>query len=286
MELDLQRELPGRIDASQFNPEKIAGLSLEQVASLRIPLRESACQESIRLSDWFSLAGEPSAQVVIRSSTGIPLHRLDCVGQGMESGSITVIGSIGSDAAASMRDGQLHVQGSVGNGCGASMKGGCVIVEGDAGNNLCGPSIGLRTGMRGGDCIVMGNVGDRAAERMRRGTLLIVGDAGDYGCVNMIAGTVICLSGIGHHWLSGMKRGSLILMDNEQNELTSHMDAQLTEEREFELSFLPLIWKHLRFYLGDRSSLIPSTRWAKRRIGDRSVSGMGEVLSLTRLSLR
>ncbi len=116
---------------------------------------------------------------------------------------------------------------------------------------------------------------------MRRGILFIQGCAGSYGAAQMIAGTMIVFGRLGKHWAQGMKRGSIIIAEPQPDSF----DASLTSAREFELSFLPLLWKHLANHLGDSYLRLPQSRWAYRQIGDRANNGVGEVLTLHRHSL-
>ena len=121
----------------------------------------------------------------------------------------------------------------------------------------------------------------------------------------MIAGSIVLLGTIGNQWACGMRRGSLILTEAMEVEETT-FDADLTVAREFELSFLPLLWRHIRECWNSQLALftaitsqadyaesvldftdkIPRGRWCERQLGDRSYDGRGEVLRLTRESRR
>ena len=120
----------------------------------------------------------------------------------------------------------------------------------------------------------------------------------------MIAGTLAVMGNIGSHWAGGMRRGSLIL----GRDFSTHPTASLSEARDFELSFLPLIWRHIEKLQNEaiailslanaltRTALqrasnefpspikIPRTRWVQRQIGDLNCKGRGEVLVLRRVS--
>jgi formylmethanofuran dehydrogenase subunit C len=133
----------------------------------------------------------------------------------------------------------------------------------------------------------------RACERMRRGTVCIAGRIDDHLAANMNAGTLLALGPVGSHWGVGMRRGSLLFSE----EPDGPTRASWSSSRSLELSFLPLVWNHLRAIQQQIESIssmvnrslwkklpIPSTRWVERRIGDLAVDGCGEVLLLQRLS--
>jgi formylmethanofuran dehydrogenase subunit C len=233
--------------------------------------------QSVRLDQVFELSGDPSPNWIFDGDCS-KLHGIGC---DMDGGSILMRGNAGTGLATRMKSGRIEVVGNCGDFLATGMRNGTVVVHGSAGDHVGGPCVGQRKGMSGGDCIVLGNVGSRVAERMRRGTLFIGGNAGDYGATQMIAGTLVVMGEIGSEWAGGMRRGSIIL----SHPAPDAFAAELTAEREFELSFLPLIWRHLESLLGDSQIKLPSSRWARRQVGDRANRGLGEVLSLTRSTL-
>jgi len=222
----------------------------------------------------------------------------------MQSGQICILGNVGHNAARSMSGGTLIISGNAGNRLAAGMVDGLVYVIGDCRDGLASPLPGKKSGMRGGDILVAGSVGNRACERMRRGTVFVAGNAGDFCAPQMVAGSLIVMGELGCDWAGGMRRGSLIL----GRDISSRSSASLSEARDFELSFLPLIWKHIEKLQSDSFALlnlsisfsqsasqresreaptpirIPRTRWVQRQIADLNCNGRGEVLVLKRVS--
>jgi formylmethanofuran dehydrogenase subunit C len=258
------------LDASEIQPSRWVNFSLADIAAVRL----AGLRSEYRLDEFFEIIGDPSDVVVIHGDCG----RFQRLGAGLHAGHLTIMGNAGNECAAQLSGGRVEVFGDVGDRLGMAMKRGTVTIHGSAGDYALGPSIGSTRGMSGGDCYILGGIGDRAAERMRRGTLFVAGDAGDYGAVQMIAGTIIVLGKLGIHWAQGMRRGTLILGE----EQPKAFDASLTSSRYFELSFLPLLWKHLKSQLNDATVRLPESRWAYRQVGDRANSGTGEVLTLHR----
>lgn len=270
--LQLKRELTENCDGSTLQPVLFQSMSRDEIKATRLTY-DSQC---VRVDELFEVIGDPCQRLVLSGDCS----KIANIGLGMECGSILVRGDAGSELARRMKGGRVEVLGNCGDHLATNMRNGLVLVHGDAGNDAAGPCLGEQRGMQGGDCIVLGNIGERVAERMRRGILFIGGDAGDVGAAQMIAGTIIVMGNIGTDWARGMKRGSIIL-----NRATQQLfGADLTPSREFELSFLPLIWRHLQQLLGKNNVKIPSSRWAMRQLGDRANQGLGEVLSLTRHS--
>lgn len=271
--LRLKRELDSSLDGSSIQPNLIGLQSRADVAALRLTGERTA----YRLDEIFEIIGDPSDQIVVHGDCRL----IDRLGAGMKSGMMTVMGNVGDESGADLGGGRLEIFGNAGQRIGMGMRRGQLTVHGSVGDRACGPAVGSTKGMSGGDCCILGNAGHRAGERMRRGTLFIQGNAGDYGAAQMIAGTIIILGRIGKHWAQGMKRGSIIV----SQEQPDSFDASLTSAREFELSFLPLLWKHLASHLSDPNLRLPQSRWAYRQIGDRANNGVGEVLTLHRHDL-
>ncbi len=270
--LRLKSLLSGACDGSGLQPSLLASMTRDEIRALKLAYDS----RFVRLDELFEVIGEPSDHLVLEGDCTEITH----IGKRLKQGSILVRGNAGSDVASLMDGGKVEVVGNCGDRLATNMRNGLVVVRGSAGDYVAGPSVGQRKGMQGGDCIVLGSVGVRAAERMRRGTLFVGGSAGDYGAAQMIAGTVIVMCELGSQWAGGMKRGSIIL----SRPTDETFAAELTPAREFELSFLPLIWNHLKNLVGEIGVKIPSSRWATRRIGDRANQGLGEVLTLTRHS--
>jgi formylmethanofuran dehydrogenase subunit C len=288
LELTLKRTLEHRVDGSPLVPERLAKVPLADLLSLPLSTANSS---RVRLEElfWVQLPAGPSDMVVIRGDCS----RLDELGRGMSSGTLMVDGSAGDRVGSGMRGGTVLVAGDAGDEVCSGMRGGVVAIAGRCGDRLAMPLPGERSGMRGGDIVIAGSVGVRACQRMRRGTVCIAGDVGEYLAPHMIAGTILVLGNTEAHWGLGIRRGSLLFA----NEPIGETAAALSPRRNLELSFLPLIWNHLRSVqhhlvsLGEplqkamwRAVPLPSTRWVDRRIGDTSTGGCGEVLVLQRLS--
>jgi formylmethanofuran dehydrogenase subunit C len=268
--LRLKRVLDVDCDVSSIRPSMFLGCDRSEIANVSLNLEN----HSVRLDEVFELIGDPSSNWVFEGDCS----RINGIGSNMDSGTILVRGNAGAGLAQHMKAGQIEVLGDCGDFLATGMRNGSVIVHGSAGDYVGGPGVGQRRGMCGGDCIVLGNVGSRIAERMRRGMLYVGGNAGDYGATQMIAGTLIVAGQLGEEWAAGMRRGTIIL-----SHPASHaFAAELTAEREFELSFLPLVWGHLESLLGNSRIQRSNSRWALRQLGDRANRGLGEVLTLTR----
>ncbi len=290
-----------QLSASAVSPETLSERSLEEIGDIKI----DHGRKTIPLGEVFSVSRKHLSiedPKPASSKTLLPETLLiegDCstishLGSKQRMGTLVVRGNVGDFLGERMSGGRIFVLGNTGHCMSQSMSGGLVYVDGNSGDCIAGPSPGKQSGMRGGDVIVTGSCGVRMAERMRRGTIFIGGNAGDYGCVRMIAGTVVCLGKAGKSWCQGMKRGTVILL----HDLDDRSLHQFSSPRDFELSFLPLIWKHLgrsvndavaflhALELGNSLSkhLIPTTRWVKRRVGDLECQGAGEILILQRIT--
>jgi formylmethanofuran dehydrogenase subunit C len=284
-------------DASRIDFSTFSQLSCEEIS--RMPIIVG--REWKSLADFFEIS-RVATEGVCDTELGCEVivlrgncSKMSHLANGFTSGTIIIDGDVGDSFATSQKGGTIVVLGSAGHHACRGMVDGLIVIGGNCGDGLAGPLPGKKSGMRGGDIVVHGGVGDRLAERLRRGTILIGGTAGDYGCAQLVAGTVVCLSTIGEQWCYGMKRGSLMIASEWRGE--SH--ARFSSPRGFELSFLPLIWRHLSKqqsliqnmvikHIGQDLSpiTVPTTRWVERRVGDLDSGGHGEVLELTRLTDR
>jgi formylmethanofuran dehydrogenase subunit C len=288
LELAWKREVDFMVDGSLLNPERLVSLPLADLLALPLPAGGS---RTIRLEDlfWLQWHSGPSDMMVLRGDCS----RVHSIGSRMTGGTLVIDGAAGDRVGLEMEGGTVIVSGNAGNEVGSGMRGGMVAIAGNCGDRLGMPRPGERSGIRGGDVYVAGNVGERACHRMRRGTVWIAGNAGEYLAPHMIAGTIFVHGKIAPQWGQRMRRGSLLFSSDPDAE----SGASLSPGRNLELSFLPLVWNHLR---GRQSHLeqvcaplsktiwprlaVPSTRWVERRIGDLAEGGRGEVLILKRLN--
>lgn len=289
----------GAIDGSAIRPDLLADMTLPQINAVVVPTENG----DVSLGQIFeaSMDDLPAEKFVILDGD---CETIDGLGTEMQDGTMCVLGSLGNNVARSMRGGCIVVSGNARDHLGAGMTDGLIYVVGNCGHRLASPLAGKKSGMRGGDILVAGNVGERACERMRRGTVFVAGDAGDYCAPQMIAGTLVVMGDLGSEWLGGMRRGTLILGRN----FSTQPSASLSEARDFELSFLPLIWRHVDRRQNEAFAIlnlaisfsqsalqrvgraapgpikIPQTRWVQRQIADLNFQGKGEVLVLRRVS--
>ena len=214
-------------------------------------------------------------------------------------GTTIVLGDVGDRFGGGQRGGSLVLMGDAGNDALSGKRDGLALFVGSVGEGFASPAPGELSGLRGGDSFVFGNVGGRACERMRRGSVFLSGDVGQYLAHRWIAGTIYVDGRIDRHWCAGMRRGSLLLRQQQQH----NSGGTLTRSRQCELSFLPILWKYVRDLLEPWSALglqndllewerrvrlqesvlrfldrLPNGPRAVRCFGDVECDGQGEVL--------
>lgn len=190
------------LDLSALIPSKLAGLSLGEIE--RISLGDDP--KSARVGDVFAVSGTLGDGLAI--SGGSPF--LDYVGAGLDGGTVTVEGAIGSYGGRGMKDGKLVIGGDAGAYLASTAKGGIIHVKGSAGDFLGGVRPGDKFGMLGGTVVVGGNVGQRAGERMRRGVIVVKGKFGPAAGSRMVGGTLWTETGFGPLPGPLLRRGTLI----------------------------------------------------------------------------
>lgn len=289
----------GPMDGSAIRPDRCAAMSLDQIKAIDLSTESG----TVALEEVFDVSTDrmPFEPFLVIDGN---CEALDGLGSEMQSGTICILGDVGDNTVRSMGGGSIVIVGNVRDQLGAGMTDGLIYVVGNCRHRLASPLAGRKSGMRGGDILVAGCVGDRACERMRRGTVFVAGDAGDYCAAQMIAGSLVVMGEMGREWGGGMRRGSIIL----GRASASKPSASLSAARDFELSFLPLIWRHVAKIQADALAIlhlsialsqsamkratrevpmpirIPSTRWVQRQIADLNCDGRGEVLVLKRIS--
>ncbi|MGH6734659.1 MAG: formylmethanofuran dehydrogenase subunit C [Methyloceanibacter sp.] len=252
-----------RLDLSPLVPERLAGMSVKDIAKLAI----GTTRETLTVGDAFKVKGKNAESIrFVRTDA-----RCDRIGAGLKGGEIVVEGNAGAYLGAGMKKGKIAVTGSAGVLAGASMSGGHIAIGRDAGERAGGVLTGDTLGMKGGFLTIGGNAGALVGERMRRGLLVVSGRAGDYAGGRMIAGTIVLKRGAGRYAGYGLRRGSLIFMEKPKDLLPTFNDCGVLE-----FDYLRLLEKWLKG-TGMRISLGAK---ARRLIGDMAVLGKGEILVL------
>ena len=107
--------------------------------------------------------------------------------------------------------------------------------------------------MRGGLLTIGGNAGPLLGERMRRGLVIVNGDAGDYLGGRMIAGTILVKHRVGRFAGYGLRRGSLILLDEPKELLPTFGDCGVME-----FNYLRLLEHWFSEHWGNPSASAPA----------------------------
>jgi formylmethanofuran dehydrogenase subunit C len=104
---------------------------------------------------------------------------------------------------------------------------------------------------------------------MRRGLVIVNGDAGDYLGGRMIAGTILVKHKVGRFAGYGLRRGSLILLDEPKELLPTFGDCGVMD-----FTYLRL----LEHWLREQGKAISLGSRARRLMGDMAALGKGEML--------
>lgn len=266
--LTLKAKPTERVDMSPVTPDTLRGKDAAAIAKIKL----QCGNRTVRLDSLFDLTGADSDKLHVRKSTA----KLDNLGAGMGTGSLSVHGAAGDRVGAGMSGGQLTVRGDVADWLGTGMKNGRIDVLGNAGCYAAAAWPGDPNGMRGGIIRIAGSVDERAGDRMRRGTLIIEGDAAAYCGARMLAGTIVVCGKTGDFTGFAMKRGTIVL-----NKTPKQLLSTFNHCGHFQLGFLPLLFSSL---CRISPNLHPLARRARKGVnryaGDLSTSGKGELLIL------
>jgi formylmethanofuran dehydrogenase subunit C len=252
-----------RLDLSPLTPARLADLKPKEIEALPIGIT----RVPITVGDVFKVKGSKQATLrFIGTDT-----RCDKIGSGLTEGEIVVEGDAGAYLGAGMKGGRIEVKGNAGVLAGASMTRGSIVIEGDVDERAGGILVGETMGMKGGLVTIGGNAGPLIGERMRRGLIVVGGDAGDYAGGRMIAGTILFKRRVGRYAGYGLRRGSLILVEEPKDLLPTFGDCGVLE-----FDFLRLLDRSLH----DSGMRINLGCKARRLMGDMAVLGKGEMLIL------
>ncbi|MFO1418614.1 MAG: formylmethanofuran dehydrogenase subunit C [Methylotetracoccus sp.] len=266
--LRLKSDPVQRLDVSSLTPERLAGLSAEEIRGMLL----QCGNRQLPVRELFDVS-VPESWDTLRFDGGSA--RFDYLGRGLTLGTIEVAGSAGAYVGHGMRGGTIDVAGDVGIFCGAEMRGGTVTVRGSAGDFLGAALPGNKKGMSGGSVVIFGDAGDRVGDSMRRGLILIKGDAGAYLGSRMTAGTIVAEGSVGPYPGYGMKRGTLLLFRVPHTLMPTFNDCG-----RHTLGFMTLLLNSLRRL--DPSVTIPAggVLPVRRYAGDFAAQGKGEILVL------
>lgn len=252
-----------RITFAGITPSKLAALSSHEIANLTVGIEK----DGIALGDAFDISGHAGDTLTIEGAT----PEIDFVGEGLDRGTIRVVGNIGSYAARKMTGGKLEIHGNVGDFLASGSTGGMIHVTGNAGDNLGGVVTGERFGMLGGTAVIGGNVGARAGDKMRRGTIVVRGKTGPGTGSRMIGGTIWAEGGFGPEPGLMMRRGTLIGPSVERL-LPTFVDCG-----KHDLVIVRIIARYLKATLGDLAPK-PMPLFVQKIGGDTATIGRGEIL--------
>ncbi len=261
----LQIQLRQRLDVSPLTPDRLQGLSREQIADL--PLQYG--NRILTAGAAFLIEGEDTGHLVFRKAQA----KLDYIGRGMTCGRIEVEGDAGSYLGMQMKGGRIDITGQVDAYAACELKNGTVVIGGNAGDFLGAALPGNKKGMAGGIVLVKGNAGDRVGDHQRRGIILIEGQVGTYLGSRMTAGTIAVLGQVGDNPGYAMGRGTLLLAQPPAHIAPTFSDCGLHT-----LGFIPLLLKSVNHLDTRFAHLSDQLKRVRRYAGDRCSLGKGELL--------
>ncbi len=154
---------------------------------------------------------------------------LDYVCCGLDGGTVTIKGSVGTNAGEEMLNGTIIIEGEAYFSCGIRMLGGKIHIKKDTGSMLgaymeggiifAEGNTGDRAGfaMSNGNIIIQGNTGIDLVKLMSGGTMIVNGSTGEFACDHMFDGNVLIRGNIGDRSCTGMGGGVVYVEGNAKN---------------------------------------------------------------------
>jgi len=203
------------------------------------------------------------------------LSGCDYVGGGLNSGRISIDGSVGDFLADRMTGGRIEVAGSAGRFAGSGLRGGIVNIAGDCGEYAASAAPGATRGMNGGVLVIRGNCDQWLATRMRRGTIIVHGRTAAACATRMIAGTLALCGPVDFPLAANMARGTILMLGHQ---VVCTAPPGFTDPEHSELSFLQILINDIAPYLPERIRIARTPPVVFRALGDRVNRGLGEII--------
>lgn len=260
----LKKTLAQKLNVSALTPDLLADKSPAEVSATPLPYGK----QTLRADEFFNISGTDSKQIVFEYANA----KIDYIGAGLKTGSITINGDAGAFLGFQMKHGEIVLNGNAADFAACAMAGGLLRINGNVGDFLGAALIGDKKGMKGGTVLVSGNTGERTGDQMRRGMILIEGNAGKYCASRMLAGTIGVLGDVGEYVGYGMRRGTLLLTKKPL------IHATLQDCGTHTLPYLSLMFKSFNT-LPSKFAKMNKNR-VQRYAGDLANDGKGEILVL------
>jgi formylmethanofuran dehydrogenase subunit C len=261
--LRLKAPATERINLEGITPSKLSSLTAHEIGHLNVGFDKGG----LALGDAFDITGNAGETLTIEGAGA----SLDCVGAGLDLGTIRIVGNVGALAGRKMTGGKLEIRGNAGNHLASGATGGRIHVSGNAGDSVGAIIAGDRFGMMGGIAIIEGNIGARAGEKMRRGTVIVRGTTGSGTGTRMIGGTIWAEGGIGPLPGLMMRRGTLI-GPRVESLLPTFVDCG-----KHDLVITRILSRYLQNVLGNLAPK-PMPLFVQKIAGDMAAIGRGEIL--------
>jgi len=252
-----------RINLDGVTPSTLAALTSHEIGLINVGVDKGG----LALADAFEISGSPGETLTIEGAGA----NLDFVGGGLDSGTLRVVGDVGSYVGRKIKGGKLEIRGNAGNFLASGSTGGFIHVSGNAGDNVGGFIPGDRFGMLGGMAVIGGNIGARAGEKMRRGTIIVKGKTGEGAGTRMIGGTIWAEGGIGPLPGFMMRRGTLI-GPSVDSLLPTFVDCG-----KHDLVIARIVSRYVKEALGALAPA-PMPLFVRKIGGDLATIGRGEIL--------
>jgi formylmethanofuran dehydrogenase subunit C len=256
-----------RVDLSPLTPERLHGLNRAAIGGIGL----QSGNRKIAVKELFTISGTDTQDIHIHGNCS----KIDSIGAGTSSGSITVHGRAGHRVGAAMSGGRVVVRGNVGDRLGNGMNGGEIEVRGDAGDWVGAGDPGEAHGMNKGAILITGNAGARVGERMRRGTIIVKQNVGDYCGARMLAGTIVVLGTAGEFTGLGMHRGTIILSRRPKNFVATFNSCGILK-----MQFLRILRRQMAHTYHGLVKLPGHSALCELYCGDMSLGGKGELMVL------
>jgi formylmethanofuran dehydrogenase subunit C len=179
------------VEAEVIRPDVFAGKKRSEIEGL--PVWQGPAK--LPLSEFFDVEiqgnqGNGSSEETMIVIEG-DVSRVKRIGQGMKTGKIEVLGSVGLHLGAEMVGGSILVRGDVGSWAGMEMKGGLIRIQGSAGDHVGSAYRGSWRGMTGGKILIEGNARSQLGGGLVGGQIVVEGSVENFCAIRQSGGLIL-----------------------------------------------------------------------------------------------
>ena len=203
------------VEAEVIRPDLFAGKTKDEIEKLTLwqGPRELPLSQFFNV-DLLGIGSTPEETKIVIDGD---VSRVKRIGQGMNSGTIEILGAAGMYTGAEMTGGKILVQGDAGSWSGMEMKGGLLQISGNAGDHVGSAYRGSWRGMTGGQIIIKGDARSQLGGGLAGGSITVQGNVENFCAIRQTGGLLIIKGNAVRGLGAEMSGGTVVILGETKN---------------------------------------------------------------------